>query len=129
MMFKVEWEAGEIDGAIDLWKQKVETALETYLTEGRSDLQTMVNENNERVWATQGTNIGGNWEGNTLVATGALKGSLVNASLMIVGDSIVWSSDLDYAEFVDQKFKIYGADDKLLMDIAEGFVQWFDSWF
>lgn len=101
--------------------------LESFLDERMSELNAYVNEHGERIWATQGANIGADWQGNTLVDTGALRDSMSSVQLMRMGDTLVWASDLDYAEYVDERYEIYGVDEELKRRVIEEFATYVDD--
>lgn len=92
-------------------------------------LRGLVANNFDRVWATQGANIGEDWNGRTLVKTGRLRASLTTPGaidLDIVGDFAVFSSRVSYDRYVDGRYRFYGLDpifDNALGDLVNGFLQ------
>lgn len=124
----------EIELDISGWNERVEgmqafvrESLSLFLDEAMPELESYVRDNNERVWMTRGTNIGGNWGDLTLFDTGNLKRSMTSVNLLRVGDQLFWKSDMDYAEFVDEKYTIYGADPTLLQNITTRWKDWFEE--
>jgi len=81
----------------------------------------IVQGNNQRMWETQGANIGGEWQGNDLVDTGALRDDLTTTTVELSNGEIRWASDLDYADYVDARYTIYGADQQAIDEIAHEF--------
>lgn len=106
----------------------VETALERYLDVEVSEIEQYVGENNERVWATRGSNIGASWA-TDLVQTGRLRDSMTSPTVFIRDGEIRWVSDVSYAPAVNQRATVYGADDELIERILEGFAEWFEREF
>ena len=77
------------------------------------DLRELVASNFDRVWGSQGANIGSDWDGNTLVRTGRLKLSLTAPGLLnlqIIGDTVLINSSVSYARFVNDRYVFYGVD-------------------
>lgn len=59
------------------------------------------------VWGSRGGSIDSDWNGHDLVETGNLRDSLTNANRLVVsviGDSIVFSSSIDYASYVNDEY-------------------------
>jgi len=78
-------------------------------------LEELVAQNFDRVFDTEGANIGSDWDGNDLVDTGRLKVSLTSIgemNIQIVGDTIIFSSGVSYSSFVNDNFRFYGIDDE-----------------
>jgi hypothetical protein len=77
------------------------------------DLRELVASNFDRVWGSEGANIGSDWDGNTLVRTGRLKLSLTAPGLLnlqIIGDTVLINSSVSYARFVNDRYVFYGVD-------------------
>ena len=93
-----------------------------------ADLEVLVANNFDRVWGSQGANIGSDWNGNTLVKTGRLKLSLTApgaANLQIIGDKVIISSTVYYDQYVNDRYVFYGVDDTFdaeLTALIEGYL-------
>ena len=93
------------------------------------DVRTLAANNFDRVWSTQGANIGSDWNGNDLVQTGNLRLSLTTAgsiNLMIVGDTVTLTSSVSYARHVDDRYSFYGIDsvfDQEFTALVENYLQ------
>lgn len=74
-------------------------------------LKLIVAENFSSVWNSEGSIINESWKGRDLVDTGNLRSSLTNArrlKLTQVGSLIIVSSEVSYAEWVNDDYKFYG---------------------
>jgi hypothetical protein len=120
-MITVTTDFKEVNDKLQSATSFIANSLEIYLDAQTETLEAYVNENNQRIWATKGSNIGANWQGKELVNSGALRASMTSVQLVRVGETLYWSSDLDYAQYVDEKFTIYGADEVLLDRITSGY--------
>jgi len=84
-------------------------------------LTDLVAENFDRVFATEGSNIGEDWNGNTLVKTGTLKLSLTSPSslsVQVFGDSVTFSSTVFYAGYVNDMYTFTGVDSQFDADLS-----------
>ena len=78
-------------------------------------LTELVSENFDRVFATKGSNIGEDWNGNTLVKTGNLKLSLTSPNrlnVQVFGNAVTFSSTVYYAGYVNDLYVFYGTDNE-----------------
>lgn len=85
-------------------------------------LEELVAQNFDRVFDTEGSNIGEDWGGNDLVDTGRLKVSLTSVgemNIQVVGDSIVFSSNVPYSSFVNDNFRFYGVDESFDEELTQ----------
>lgn len=60
-----------------------------------------------QTWSTEGGSIGEDWKGHDLIESGRLRASLTNDSqinVVVIGDRIVFSSSVDYADYVNEKY-------------------------
>ena len=99
-------------------------------------LEALVLENFDRVFNTQGRNINEDWDGNSLVDTGRLKLSVTSSGeigIQVIGNTVVFSSSVAYASYVNDKFRFVGVDDEFDSDLSdmvsrflktEGKLQW-----
>jgi len=77
----------------------------------KQDMRTALAANFQQIWASQGTAIGSDWRGHTLVKSGRLRGSLTNTQNLVlrqVGDSILIGSSVSYAPYVNNMYRFYG---------------------
>lgn len=105
---------------LEFWIQDLESDIKL-LTEMVRDpmflskIEDLVNSNFDRVFETQGLNIGSDWQGNDLVDTGRLKLSLTTKGqldIQVSGNEIVFSSSVSYSSLVNDRFVFYGIDDE-----------------
>ena len=78
-------------------------------------LTELVSENFERVFGSQGSNIGEDWNGRTLVKTGNLKLSLTSPNrlnVQVFGNAVTFSSTVYYAGYVNDLYVFYGVDNE-----------------
>jgi hypothetical protein len=124
----VEVDDSEVQRMLDRAILLAQTSLDTFIEENFEILQSMVQENNLRIFNSQGASIEGDWQGNTLVNTGALRDSLASTQIVVDPDGTIrWASDLDYAVHVDAKYTIYGTDEETLTLISELWALWLES--
>ena len=84
-------------------------------------LELIVIENFDRVFDTEGSNIGENWDGNSLVDSGRLKVSLTSVGeigIQVSGDTIIFSSDVPYSSDVNNKYSFYGVDSEFNEELS-----------
>lgn len=85
-------------------------------------LEQLVAQNFDRVFDTEGSNIGSDWDGNDLVDTGRLKVSLTSVgemNIQVAGDTIIFSSNVSYSSFVNDNFRFYGVDDEFDAELSD----------
>jgi len=84
-------------------------------------LTNLVSENFDRVFSTEGSNIGENWNGRSLVKTGNLKLSLTSPSrlnVQVFGNEVTFSSTVYYAGYVNDLYVFYGVDNIFDMELS-----------
>ena len=92
-------------------------------------LTELVSENFERVFGSQGSNIGEDWNGRTLVKTGNLKLSLTSPNrlnVQVFGNAVTFSSTVYYAGYVNDLYVFYGVDnefDRALSRLVTNFLR------
>ena len=92
-------------------------------------LTKLISKNFDRVFATKGSNIGSNWNGNTLVKTGNLKLSLISPNrlnVQVFGNAVTFSSTVYYAGYVNDLYVFYGVDnefDRALSRLVTNFLR------
>ena len=92
-------------------------------------LTELVSENFERVFGSKGSNIGEDWNGNTLVKTGNLKLSLTSPNrlnVQVFGNAVTFSSTVYYAGYVNDLYVFYGVDnefDRALSRLVTNFLR------
>ena len=69
-----------------------------------------IKDNFREVWSTQGTAIGEDWSGRTLVKTGNLRSSLTTDRLKITitRQALIFSSDASYGRYVNELYRWAG---------------------
>lgn len=87
-------------------------SLDNYLSnEVDEDLRAIIAGNFEQIWATKGSAIGEDWNGRTLVDTGALRNSLTNPGELMVtvqNGLITFGSNVSYAPYVNAMYTFEG---------------------
>lgn len=76
-----------------------------------ASLKQIIGDNFTIIWATEGSAIGEDWNGNTLVRTGNLRDSLRRPDRLQVrlqGTTISFGSDASYAAFVNALYRFMG---------------------
>lgn len=128
----------------DLARTRASSAIiGAFLDANQGELQEIVRRNNRRIFATKGEAINEDWgvykttgkgrsgkvrvEGRpvNLVDTGNLLASMVSAELEREGNRLFWQSDVEYAQYVDENYTIYGVDAQALNEISDLFESWF----
>jgi len=74
----------------------------------------------DEVWASKGALIGANWDGHDLVKTGRLRASMTEPYLLdlkIVGDLFIFSSNVPYSGYVDERYKFSEIPSSIIVDI------------
>lgn len=74
------------------------------------EISIIFQSHNIRIWQTKGGEIGSDWQGHTLIDTGKLFDSLNSEQIEISGNGtkLVYTSNVDYSKYVDEKYGIYG---------------------
>jgi hypothetical protein len=86
------------------------------------ELRVLVATNFDRVWGSQGSNIGSDWNGNDLYETGRLKLSLTtpgNLNLQIIGETVLINSSVSYARYVNDRYVFFGVDDTFDAELTQ----------
>jgi hypothetical protein len=92
-------------------------------------LRGLLANNFERVWGSEGANIGSDWNGRTLVKTGRLRASLTRPGQIqftISNDKVTFTSSVGYDKYVNDMYRFYGVDstfDSALGDLVNGYLQ------
>jgi hypothetical protein len=87
----------------------------------------LIAENNSQVFSSDGSSIGENWNGNTLVKTGALRASLTNPGALrvqIQGNLLTFGSNVPYAGFVNNNYIFAGLSPAKAAEAAELIERW-----
>jgi len=87
----------------------------------RSQITEIINKNFQDIWNTQGSSIGENWKGRTLVKTGNLRNSLTTPriSVRVTNNVVYFNSPVPYASFVNEMYRFYGVSAETTEEIAE----------
>jgi hypothetical protein len=90
----------------------------------------LVAENESEVWATKGGAIGEDWDGNTLVDTGLLRGSMTNPSALrvrVIGNMLEFGSNVPYAGWVNDNYTFASLTPQKAEEAAELIERWLVS--
>lgn len=102
----------EVDNLLDMLKRDLNSLAVVQDNEYfMARLRDIIAENFQSVWSSDGGIIGEDWDDNDLVDSGNLRDSLTSASrlkITKVGSLIIVSSEVYYAEYVNDRDQFYG---------------------
>lgn len=90
-------------------------------------VQDIIGENFEIIWTSKGAAIDSDWNGHDLVQSGRLRDAMTNnPSFRIVGNTIVFNTDVPYGVFVNNLYRYMGITNAAKSKLTNAVIDYLD---